>query len=224
VLSRVVPAIAGIVGWVGLPRRIPGAPELSSAVPLLGFALYTLLVTQAVWINAFGWDRGAARIWFLAPVAPADVLSAKNAAARLAAFAIFAACALALFATGGLPPLWVILAAVALHLGAGVWFVTAGNLVSILNGRPGSHALQRGASIAPLSALLGMGIVSAGTLLFLPPVLLEAKLEQPWILVWGWAALGLLGMAVRRAVLPWTARLLERKREGLLAAVAGDDA
>lgn len=223
VLGLVVPALAGIIGWAGLPIPLPGAPELSGAMPLFAFALYTLLVTQTVWLNAFGWDRGAARTWFLAPVRAVDVLRAKNAAARLVSFGIFTACAVALFVTAPLPPAWALLAALALHLGAGGWFVTAGNLVSILSGRPGSHTLQRGASVAPFSALLGMGIVSAGTALFVLPVLLERRLDQPWVLFWGWAAVGLVGVAVRRAVLPATARLLERRREELVAAVAGDD-
>ncbi len=49
------------------------------------------------------------------------------------------------------------------------------------------------------------------------------ELEQPWVLVWSWTAVGLVGVAVRRAVLPATARLLERRREALLEAVTGDD-
>jgi ABC-2 type transport system permease protein len=223
VLALVVPGVAAVLGWARLPVALAGASELATAIPLFAFALYTLLVTQVVWINAFGWDGGGARLWFLAPVRGVDVLRAKNAAARILALAIFAASALALFATGGVPPAWVLLAALALHLGAGGWLVTAGNVVSILNGRPGSHALQRGASVAPFSALLGLAIVSGVTLLFLPPVLLERRVEQPWVLFWGWSAVGLVGVAVRRAVLPWTARLLERRREELLAAVAGDD-
>lgn len=224
VLALVIPGLAAILGWAGLPLKLDGAQELLAALPLFAFALYTLLVTQVVWINAFGWDRGGARLWFLAPVRPVDVLRAKNAAARVVALGIFAASALALFATGGLPPAWAILGALALHLGAGVWLVTAGNVVSILNGRPGSHALQRGASVAPFSALLGLGIVSGVSVLFLPPVLLEVQTGQPWTLFWGWCAVGLAGVAVRRAALPWTARLLERRREELLAAVGGDDA
>jgi ABC-2 type transport system permease protein len=223
VLLLVVPGIAAVAGWGTRSLAYAGASELRAALPLFGFALYALLVTQAVWINAFGWDRGAARTWFVAPVRPADVLRAKNVASRVLAFAIFAGSALALVATAGPPPLWALLAALALHLGAGVWFVTAGNVVSILHPRPGSHALQRGASVAPLSALVGMGIVSAGGALFVPPVLLVVRLEQPWVLVWSWAAIGLAGAAVRRAVLPATARLLERRREELLAAVTGDD-
>lgn len=223
VLALVVPALAGIVGWLGLRMHVPGARELAGVVPLFGFAFYTQLVTQALWINAFGWDRGGARLWFLAPVAPIDVLRAKNAAARIMALLLFAGCLAALAIVGGPPPLWALLAAAALHLGAGVWFVTAGNVVSILNPRPGSHALQRGAAVAPLSALLGMAIVSGCTLLFLPPVLLELKLEQPWVLFWGWGATGLVGAGVRRAALPATARLLARRREALIAAVTGDD-
>jgi ABC-2 type transport system permease protein len=154
----------------------------------------------------------------------ADVLRAKNAAVRVLALAVFAGSAAALFATAGTPPAWALVAAVALHLGVGAWYVAAGNVVSILNPRPASHSLQRGGSLSSVAALAGMGIVSAGTALFVPPVLLALRQDQPWILAAGWVAVGLLGGAVRRAVFPATARLLERRREEVLAAVAGDTA
>ncbi len=221
VLAVVLPALAAVVGWKAVPL-LP-EDEIWRALPLLAFALYTLLVTQVMWLNAFGWDRGGVRLWFSAPVALRDVLRAKNVAGLLLAFGLFAGCAAALFATGGLPQAWALLAALALHLGAGIWWVTAGNLVSILNPRPGSHALQRG-GLAPLSALLGMFIVSGGTALFLPPVFLALRFDNPWLLVVSWAAIAVAGIVVRRAALPLTARLLERRREQVLAAVAGDDA
>lgn len=222
VLALVVPGIAAVLGWRAV-RYIPvEAGEVVRALPLFGFALYAHLVTQAFWLNAFGWDRGGARLWFLAPVAPLDVLRAKNAAVRLLGLAIFAASAAALFATGGAPPPWAVLAAVALHLGLGPWFLAAGNLVSIANPRSAPYSLQRGASLAPVSALAGMAIVSSGAALFAPPVLLALRLDAPWALVAAWAALGVAGAAVRRAVLPATARLLERRREALLAAIAGE--
>jgi ABC-2 type transport system permease protein len=224
VLGLVVPGIAGVLGWWLRPHLPAEAGEVIRSLPLLGFALYAQLVTQAFWLNAFGWDRGGARVWFLAPVDPADVLRAKNAAVRVLSFAIFAGSAVALLATGGRPPAWALLAAVALHLGVGPWYLAAGNVVSILNPRPASHSLQRGASLAPMSTLAGMMIFSGGAAIFVPPVLLALRLEEPWVLVAGWAALGLVGAAVRRAVLPATARLMVRQREALLDSIAGDAA
>jgi ABC-2 type transport system permease protein len=222
VLALVVPAIAAVVGWWALPFL---SNPFWRAIPLFGFALYALLVTQAVWLNAFGWDRGGARLWFLAPIDLADVLRAKNAASRVLAFGLFALSAAAIVATGGVPPAGAVVAALVLHLGAGAWWVTAGNLVSILNPRPGSHSLQRGASLSPISALVGMGIISGVVGLFLLPILLAWPLsDRPWpFLVASWAALGLAGAAVRRAALPFTVRLLARRREDVIGAVAGDD-
>ncbi|HVO19004.1 MAG TPA: hypothetical protein VMU15_07100 [Anaeromyxobacter sp.] len=222
VLILVVPAIAGVVGWRALPFIPAEAGEVVRALPLFGFALYAQLVTQAFWLNAFGWDRGGARLWFLVPLDPAEVLRAKNAATSLLSLAIFAASAAALFAAGGPPPAWAMAAALALHLGIGPWYRAAGNVVSILNPAPAVHSLQRGGNLAPASSLAGLAIVSAGAALFAPPVLLALRLDQPWLLVVAWAGLGLVGAAVRRAVLPASARLLSRRREALLAAVAGD--
>ncbi len=222
VLSLVLPALAAAIGWKAVPLLPPD--EIYRSLPLFGFALYTLLVTQTAWLNAFGWDRGGVRLWFLAPVAPADVLRAKNGASLVLAFALFAGSAAALFATGGPPQPWALCAALALHLGAGAWWTAAGNFVSILNPRPAAHSLQRGAGLAPMTALAGMAIVSGGTTLFGLPVLLAMRFENPWLLVACWSVLALAGAAVRRAIRPLTARLLERRREQLLAAVAGDDA
>jgi len=224
VLAIVVPAIAWVIGWRLVPLIPHEAGEVTRGLPLFGFALYAQVVTQAFWLNAFGWDRGGARLWFLAPVRPGDVLRAKNAAVRLLSLLVFAGSAGALFATAGLPPLWQLVAALALHLGAGAWFLAGGNLVSILSPRPAAYSLQRGGSLSPAAVLAGMGIVSVGTGLFVPPVLLAIHLERPWVLVAGWAAIGLVGAALRRASFPAAARLLQRRREALLEGVAGDAA
>jgi ABC-2 type transport system permease protein len=222
VLVLVVPTIAGVVGWRAIPRIPAEAGDVVRALPLFGLALYAQLVTQAFWLNAFGWDRGGARLWFLMPLDLADVLRAKNGAASLLSLVIFAASTAALLAAGGVPPVWSLCAALALHLGIGPWYRTAGNLVSILNPAPATHSLQRGGNLAPASSLAGVVIVSAGMALFAPPVLLALRLDEPWVLVGAWAALGLAGAVVRRAVFPATVRLLVRRREALLAAVAGD--
>ncbi|BDG06622.1 hypothetical protein [Anaeromyxobacter oryzae] len=222
VLLVVVPALAGVVGWQVAPRIPAEAGEVIRAVPLLGFALYAHLATEPYWLNAFGWDRGGARLYVLAPVPPADALRAKNLAAYGLSLAIFAGAAALLVAAGGAPPRWALAAAVALHAGIAPWFLAAGNVVSILNPRAAAFTLQRGSRLSPVSALAGMAIVSGGAGLFAVPVLVALRLESPPLLVALWAALGLAGALVYRAALPATARLLERRREPLLAAVAGD--
>jgi hypothetical protein len=69
-----------------------------------------------------------------------------------------------------------------------------------------------------------MAIFSAGGALFALPVLVAIRLDQPWLLPAGWAALGLAGLAAYRVALPREARLLGDRREPLLDAICGDDA
>lgn len=223
VLALVVPAFAGFVGWKISPRIPAEAGEVVRALPLLGFALYAHLASQPFWLNAFGWERGGARAWFLAPIGRADVLVAKNAAAYAFSLALFLASAAAGVAVAGAPPSWALPGALALHAGIAPWFFAAGNVVSILNPRAAPHSIQRGGHLAPASAFAGMAIFSAGTGLFSIPVLFAIRLDEPWLLPAGWAALGLAGLAVYRATLPRQARLLEARRDALLDATCGDD-
>ncbi|HUL59031.1 MAG TPA: hypothetical protein VLU43_07145 [Anaeromyxobacteraceae bacterium] len=223
ILALVVPAFAALVAWKVAPRIPAEAGEVLRALPLMAFALYTHLVTQAFWLNAFGWERGGARIWFLAPVAPAQVVLAKNAATYVFALAVFVACAGAAVAVGGPPPTWALVAAFVLHASVAPWLLGAGNLVSILNPRAAPMAVQRGGALSQLSGLAGMAIVSAAAGLFALPVLAALHWEEPALLVGAWAGLGAVGAAVYRATLPWVGRLLVRRREALLEAVCGDE-
>jgi ABC-2 type transport system permease protein len=223
VLALVVPAFAALVAWKLSPRIPAEAGEVVRALPLFGFATYAHLATQPFWLNAFGWERGGARAWFLAPVPPADVLVAKNAALYLFSLALFAASAGAGIALGGPPPAWALLGALALHAGIAPFFLGAGNLVSILSPSAAAHTVQRGGHLSPVSALAGMAVFATGAGLFALPVLVAIRLDDGWLLPAGWAALGLAGLAAYRAVLPRAARLMSSRREPLLDAVCGDD-
>jgi ABC-2 type transport system permease protein len=224
VLSLVVPALAGFVAWKLVPQIPKEAGEVVRALPLFGFALYAHLATQPFWLNAFGWERGGSRAWFLAPVDPADVLAAKNLVTYVFSLALFAASAGAAVALGGAPPAWAVAGALALHAGIAPWLLAAGNAVSILVPRPAPMTIQRGGHLSPVSAVAGMAIFSAGGALAASPVLVALRLDQPWLLPAGWALLGALGLAAYRAALPRLARLLRERREPLLEAVCGDDA
>jgi ABC-2 type transport system permease protein len=224
VLALVVPAFAALVAWKVAPRIPEEAGEVVRALPLFGFAAYAHLATQPFWLNAFGWERGGARAWFLAPVAPADVLLAKNAAAYLLSFALFTASAAAGVAAGGAPPAWALLGAFALHAGIAPLLLGAGNVVSILNPRPAAHTIQRGGHLTPLSAFAGMAIFSAGAGIFAIPVLVAIRLDAAWLLPAGWLVLGAASLAAYRVALPRAGRLLASRREPLLDAACGDDA
>ncbi|HET9551582.1 MAG TPA: hypothetical protein VFP50_01310 [Anaeromyxobacteraceae bacterium] len=223
VLALVIPGMAGFVAWKALPHIPAEAGEVVRALPLLGFALYTHLATQVFWLNAFGWDRGGARLLFLAPLDLADVLLAKNGATYALSAGLYLGCTALTALVAGLPPAWALAAAVALHAGVAPFFYGLGNLVSVLNPRVSPMTLQRSGSLPALSGLVGMGIVSAVSALFALPVLLALKLDEGWVLPAAWAALGAAGFVAYRATLPRVARLLSARREPLLAAVTGDD-
>lgn len=223
VLLLVIPGLAAFASWKALPLIPAEAGEVLRALPLLGFALYTHLATQVFWLNAFGWDRGGARLHFLAPLDPAEVLAAKNLAVYLLSAALYLASALLSLALAGAPPAWALAGAVALHLGVAPWLYGLGNLVSVLNPRAAARTLQRSGNLPALSGLAGMAIVSGVAGLFALPVFLALRLDQGWVLPAAWALLGGAGLVAWRAALPRVGRLLARRREALLGAVTGDD-
>jgi ABC-2 type transport system permease protein len=224
VLTLVVPALAGFIAWKLVPLISKEAGEVVRALPFFGFAFYAHLATQPFWLNAFGWERGGSRAWFLAPVAPGDILAAKNVVAYALSLALFAASAGAAISLGGAPPAWALLGALALHAGIAPYFLAVGNVLSILVPRPAPMTIQRGGHLSPISALAGMAIFSGGGVLASAPVLAAIHFDEPWLLPAGWALLGLVGLLAYRASLPRVARLLSERREPLLEAVCGDDA
>jgi len=223
VLALIVPGMAALVAWKVGPRIPVEAGEVIRVVPLLAFALYAHLVSEVFYLNAFGWERGGGRLWFLAPVAPADVLLAKNLVAYAFSLVLFAMCLAALLVLGGAPPAWGLWAGALLHLGAAPWLSGVGNFVSVLNPRAIPFDVQRGGSLSPLSALAGVAILSGVAGLFGVPALLAIKLDSPALLLASWAVVGLAGAAAYRVALPHAARLLVRRREAVVDAVAGDD-
>ncbi len=224
VLGIILPAVAGLVAWKARPYIPAEAGEVVRALPVLGVALYVHLATQTYWLNGFGWERGGARLYFLAPVRLERVLLAKNLAVAALALGIQLASVLAMVAAGGLPPPWALAGTLALHLGAAPWFLGLGNAVAIWNPRVAPLGLQRSGSLPALSALAGMIIFSGVTGLFALPVLVALELDEGWLLAPAWLGLGALGGWTWWRTLPAAARLLQGRREELLAAVTGDDA
>jgi ABC-2 type transport system permease protein len=232
VMALVIPAIAALVAW----RAVPGlvrylesqqlsaeATDLMLALPLFAFALYAHVVTQPFWLNGFGWDRGGARLLFLAPIDLTDVLAAKNLSVAVLSFGIFAGCTLAIAGVGGWPPAWVIVGGFALHAGLSPWLYAVGNFVTVANPIGAGFTLERGSRLPMLSGLVGMFATSAMAGIFALPVLVAVKLEDGWLLPPAWAALGLVGMAIHRVTLPTAGGIARRRCEGILDAVCGEE-
>jgi ABC-2 type transport system permease protein len=224
VLGIILPAVAGLIAWKANPYIPAEAGEVVRALPILGVAVYVHLATQSFWLNGFGWERGGARLYFLAPVRLEQVMLAKNLAVGALALGIELASVLVMVVAAGLPPGWALAGSLALHLGAAPWFFLLGNAVAIWNPRVAPLTLQRSGSLPALSALAGMVIFSGVTGLFALPVLLALKVDAGWLLPPAWLALGALGGLLWWRTLPAAARLLLARREELLAVVAGDEA
>jgi ABC-2 type transport system permease protein len=223
VLAVILPAVAAVLMWRLGPKLAEEGGAVIGALPLFGFALYAHLALQVFWLNAFGWERSGGRLWYLAPVPPADLLVAKNLATYAFSLVLFLASAAAAVAFGGMPPPWVLGGALLVHAGTAPWLLTAGNFVSILNPSPAPMTVQRGSKVSALSGLAGMAAVSGAGALFAIPALLAVRLDAPWVLVAGAALLGVTGGAVYAALLPRAARLFAARREALLEAVCGDE-
>jgi ABC-2 type transport system permease protein len=218
-----MPLVAAALAWKVAPALPEEAAPVLRALPLFGLPALSYLVVQDLWLNSFGLDRGGARALFLAPL-PADrLLLAKNGAMAALAAALLLASAVPWLLIAGRPPAWAFLAVLALQGALAPVLLGLGNLVAVLNPRPGTFSYQRGKGAAALSSLAGMGIFSAGTGLMAAPVILAVRLDDPWALAGGWAAIGLGAAAVYRRTLPLAGALLHRRREHLLAAVCGDD-
>lgn len=223
VFALALPALAALVGWKA-PFHLAGdlAP-LGRALPLFFLGVYVHLGLQAFWVNPLAWERGGARAFFLAPLAPHAVLAAKNLALAAAAAAVFLACAAAYAALAGWPDPWAVAAALALELGLAPVLYGLGNVVGVLWPRAAPLGAQRAGAVSPLAALAGMGIASGATAIFAVPVLLAVALEQLWLVPVLWWGLAAAAAAAWRATLPAAGRLLARRREPVLAVVTGDE-
>lgn len=223
VFALALPALAALVGWKA-PVRLGGdlAP-LSQALPLFFLALYVHLGLQAFWVNPLAWERGGARAFYLAPVAPGDVLAAKNLALLACTTLVFLASETAHAAAAGWPEPWAVAGALALELGLAPVLYGLGNLVGVLWPRAAPVGAQRSGAVSPLAALAGMGIASGATLLFALPVMLALVLDRLWTVPVAWGVLAGAGAIAWRLTLPAVGRLLARRREAVLAAVTGDE-
>ncbi len=223
--ALLAPVLMAVVALKVEPRIPIEAGEVVRALPLFGAALYAHLLLQAFWLNAFGWERGGARGFFLAPLDLASVLRAKALVLHAYSLLLFLASAGVMTAVGkGSAPGWAFAGALVLHAATAPWLLLAGYLVSILRPRAASFAIQRSSAVSAFSGLIGMGILSTVLGLFSLPALLAVRSESPSALVLGWGGLGLLGAWAFRKAIPLEARLLADRRDEFLPAVCGDDA
>ena len=224
VLGVILPAVAGLIAWKTRPYVPAEAGEVVRALPILGVALYVHLATQSFWLNGFGWERGGARLYFLAPLRLERVLLAKNLAIGALGLAVHAgvggghdrgrraAAGLGAGRHAGPPP------------GRGALVPGPGQRRGHLEpARGATHAAAERHPAGALGAggdgdLLGRrrALRAAGAAGAPPRLGLAAPSRL--------AGLGGLGAWLWWRSLPAAARLLQARREELVAAVTGDEA
>ena len=186
---------------------------------------YAILGPMAAVYNIFGPEGPGVQLYLLAPVRMRDVLLAKNLAS-LALLSLEAAVAWLITvrtSAASIPALT--------QLAALLWllFVLSANLAlgtlrSIQSPRkfmPGQSRQMRSAPTSRTSALLVLGVVAVSLLIHIPVTRLSRHLHEPWLGVWVFGALALIGLAAYAALLSNVEVLVQRNRDVLERELCG---
>jgi hypothetical protein len=194
----------------------PALPVGMAAFFMPFFCLISVFNLSA---NQFGLDREGVRLLLLLPIAPAQLVAAKNLAAFVVAATATAVSLVLVHTVHGLP--WLDLARPALSVLASLPAVLiAGNELSTRH--PWRMTFKVGGTPpgAMTSALLQFVVVALMAVLLALPRGLGWLLDAPWLASAGTLALGALTWALWAASLPGAARRLVRRQERLLQTLA----
>jgi hypothetical protein len=202
------------VAYLLLVRTMFSGPQ-----PLLVAAVYAHLGVLEISTNSFGRDLVAARAYFLWPLSLREVLAAKNFVAYCFSLAIFlllaAVAAFSARVTAGQ-----VLVGLLAHGATFPLLATYGNATSVLFPLPVRGArLRRVRGAGPIGArLVAMAMLGGAAW---APYALASLLGLPVVVAYGGE---LLAMAVvYGGLLAFGTRLIESRRETLLAALAKDE-
>lgn len=220
---RVLFGMACIFSVVVLvPVALEGGHHAFMRVNLLPIVnLYGLLIlSDALLLNVFGFDRKATQIYFVTPAPFATVLKAKNLTAVVfillqGMIAVIAITALRL--TRGPVSIGSALAATAV---VGVFFLSAGNLISIAMPRPidptETFRKQAGGKMQLWFLLCAIGMMILMVFAFLA----QWALQTYWALIGVLALEFVIGLIVYRVALESAAARGWRERERIIEALS----
>ncbi len=194
---------------------------------LTAVSVYSLLLlSESCFWNSFGFDRGAAQIYFLAPVPFSRVLLGKNLSAVFFIVLEISAVALVCKALGLPMDARRVLDAFAVAAVMTIFLLCAGNLLSVHQARGVDPSTQfRAHAAGRVQAMLAVIYPVA----FIPVAL--AYLAR-WALAGEWAAWGFFGVlaldaaagaVVYRIALQSAVQAAERSKEQMIAALAAGD-
>ena len=215
----------GLLIWLPMTFGKSGSPDSWAARNYLAlvssYALF--LLSDVLFWNAFGFDRAAAQLYFLAPVRIANVLFAKNFAAMvfvtLDVAMVAGVCAILRLpmSAGKLLEAYMIVFTVALFL------MAAGNLSSVYNPKPADPAKSFRNNSGRQTKL--------AMVLFFPvsltPALLAYLARYAFQVEWAFHAVLLffaaMGFFVRRIAVESACAVLERRKEAVVASLSQGD-
>lgn len=202
------------VAYLLLVRTMFSGPQ-----PLLIAAVYAHLGVLEITTNAFGRDVGAARAWFLWPVSLRELIAAKNFVAYCFSAAIFVLLAAVAAFSAHVSGEQIAVGFIA-HAATFPLLATLGNATSALFPLPVRGArLRRVRGAGPVGArLLAMALLAGAAW---APYALAQLLGLPLFAAYGGE---LVAMAFAYGgLLAFAARLLDSRRELLLAALSRDE-
>jgi hypothetical protein len=202
------------VAYLLMVKTVFAGPE-----PLLIAAVYAHLAVLDLATNAFGRDTAAARAWFLWPLSLRQLLAAKNAVAFCFSSAVFWLLTLVAASSGRVVTSQIAIGLLA-HAATFPLLAAMGNAVSVLAPQPvRGMRLRRVRGAGPVGArLLALGVLAAAV--WAPYAISRAT----GLHLFAAYAAELLAMTVAYlGTLSAGARLLDSRREPLLAALSQDD-
>jgi len=207
----------GILIW--LPTAVRGSNEFGDNYLTFVACYALLLLGEVLFWNAFGFDRTAAQIYYLAPVPLKTVLVAKNTAAAVFIGIEVAAVAIACWAARFPVTAGKLAEAYAVCAVLGLFLMGAGNLGSIYHPRPMSPRdpwRSRGGKFALMMVALYPLLAAPVGLAYLARWAFASNVAFALVLLF---AAG-LGVLFYRIALESAIRGLERRREPILAALS----
>jgi ABC-2 type transport system permease protein len=209
----------GVIAWIPIMQqwKTMGAWMEQSAVSLI--SLYSfLLLGPVMFLNRFGFDRGATRFYFWLPLTLRQLLLAKNLATLVFAMTEVALIALVCWLVGVEIGLVQIAEAVAISLIALLYLLSVGNYMSVRF--PVASNPDRISRAGP-----GHGLRAAVQFLLFPLALLPLllafvvryQLGNPLLFGACVGAAGALGLGLYLFTLQWVSRLGEAGREQFVA-------
>ncbi len=209
-------AVMGVLVARDLTGQVLGLDR--SNLVFLGVMIYASMFSNNFLYNAYAWEGAGIRCYFITPVTPRQVVFGKNLGLWIYNLILALECLISFAVVIGLPSPSVALSGCLAFATSLLASTVAGNFVS--PAVPVARDLSKiGSSPSQTGILVSFGLLLANLVLIGGVVVIAALAATPWLLPILLSALLGLEVLAYRTLLPPAGRLLDERRESLVAAV-----